>query len=491
LECREEKVFPFYAAEYVTFDLLTAHDQSKIELIGVGGVSNKVQPFIVDSDKDLREGLRRLYHQAVYKDHFEKTILIKLPIKSWISANSLNMLMIFIEAISYLKNDSKIYVELFDGAIVDFINDSKIDTGKEDQLIQGIIRKIIFYDSVELIPLLRRANVIVQPTFTSYEKLQSTMGAFKSKRFYKYSSKMLALSPLIENEEEQHALTTRVKTLQSIFQKNLFRRIDLSAAQEASSQIMFELVKNIYQHADIDIDTVNIARGFACAQIIKQPLIDNPAIPLDLCAAVLEYIRPGHRKKEWRILSITINDYGIGLAENLRRDLAQKLKNRGPFEIGRFVVSDELLHDDPTLIEIAVTTDYSSKTIRHPTEELWETQDEKIKLEAKGYGLVYCIAFIGQRFGRMRIRCGGTEVSIFAKPETPLKEVFYVNTSQLSEILQNKFHHYFDLIATTLPEEEKGFPGTQVSIEIPVEVFGGTIGNINDRAKKKENMAVN
>ena len=49
-------------------------------------------------------------------------------------------------------------------------------------------------------------------------------------------------------------------------------RNDFREVEEASGQIMFELVKNIYQHSDIT--PKYLINGFTCAQINYKPLIE-------------------------------------------------------------------------------------------------------------------------------------------------------------------------------------------------------------------------
>ncbi|MEK6777425.1 MAG: hypothetical protein AABY87_11215 [bacterium] len=163
-------------------------------------MNNIISTFTVNNDKDLRQGLMRFYYQVVYEEAFSKPIQIKLPIDKWISSNGLNMLLTFIAALRGTKDDFKIYLDLFDDETVMQIVNKQFDFNKNKELTENIIKKIIFYESMELLPLLRKSNVIIQPGKTTYENLKEILEAHKTKRYFEYSSRMLALNQLIENE---------------------------------------------------------------------------------------------------------------------------------------------------------------------------------------------------------------------------------------------------------------------------------------------------
>lgn len=427
--------------------------------------------IVIENDSDLRRYLMARYASILQQDTSIVPIVITLPADKWLSANGLTILMTFIDAILYTRKDAKIYINLFDKRIVDAIIAHDPAVLADSKLVGAMIRKIIFYDSVELLPLLRERGIIVQPGKTTYDDLRNALEAFKNKRFYKYSSKMLALSPLIETEEQQHALTTRMKTLQNILYRNLFGRIDIETASAASGQIMFELVKNIYQHSGLQTANESLSAGFACAQINKFFLIDNHRYPPELCAATLEQVRPRIKGKDWRFLSISISDYGIGLCERIRKDLLDKYASLGEFDVGTYHVTKEMIADEGAILRMAISTDYSSKKVRHDWDEKWIHQDGEQRLEAKGYGLVYCMGFIARTFGRMQIRSGGARLSVFAKPEAPFEAVWQ-NTADSSRVMERSFDTYFDVSQDALSDAESQFPGTQVLIEIPVQVWG-------------------
>ena len=213
----------------------------------------------------------------------------------------------------------------------------------------------------------------------------------------------------------------------------------------------------------------DLARGFACAQLNRHELIRSAKHPVDLVRSVLDHIkRPvGGKKLSW--LCITINDFGIGLAQTVSHALKSRIGSSEKLEVGRFLVDESDLNNEALLIKIASTTDFSAKKVRIPQDlkEVWKTRDEVYPLAGRGYGLVYCIGFIARTYGRMRIRSGCVELDIFPKPDTPMEENVWSNpTKAAARLKEGDFP--FDVEERYLSVEEGLFPGTQLMIEIPV-----------------------
>ena len=430
------------------------------------------QTFIVNSDEDLQKNLMHFYHNLLLKP--ENSIHIKIHTTKWLSAASLNMLLIFIKSLELVQKDTNVYVELLDvDKIFNLLND-KERTVENLRYLENVSKKIIFYESLELYDALSSCGAKIKPSPLRLDKIKNYLKAFKRKRYYRYSSKILSLNPLIETEAEQHALTTRVKTLSNILMANLYRRINLEVSKEASVQIMFEVVKNIYQHSRVNMKDKTKAKGFACAQIISYPLIRSDDYSMTVIASGMESVRTRLKGKKWKILSITINDFGNGIVENVRKDLKSKLESApGSFKAGRFTIDESKLADDAELLELAISTDYSSKPISIEQEEEWDTDNGPLKLSRKGYGFIYCLSFIAGWFGRMRIRSNAVVLDIFAKYEALQKYSFWQSADMITvcDKLQLHFDDWFEKKVRVLSDSEKKFPGTQILIEIPVEVF--------------------
>jgi hypothetical protein len=395
--------------------------------------------------------------------------VIRLPTESWLSGNGLNTILVFLESVLQKRADARIYVEVFAPAVVEALEKQ---SSAASELGDAVYRKLVFYDAMDFFALLRARGVVLRPQKATCDALQQKLAAFKQERQYMYSSRMLALSPLIDSPREQYGLTARIRTLSSILSHNLRGRIDNDEVEEASNQIMFELVKNIYQHAEIN--RLNLAaQGYACAQINRHFLFGNDVIPEVLVCSVLEHLRPAIRKKMWKYLSITISDYGVGISNKLTRYFEEKCSAGRKVRVGRFDVDSATAGDHRLMVEIAATTDFSTKTVRRPSDEQWKSGTETVTLAAKGYGLVYCLAFIAKHFGRVNIRSGSVSVSIYPKPDTPLSRDLLQNVGEASSALQECFSEFFLIQPRNLPPEEAHFPGTQILLEIPVEVFDG------------------
>lgn len=442
-------------------------------------MSNDARVFKPRNDADLRNGLRPLYHAVVAEPDRCSTIVVVLPTLAWISANSLNLLLTFVEAVRCSQPRARLYIDVIDNDAAEALLSDGERSHVSAGMVKAITQKLIFYDAMGFVTLLHQASVVTRPAPSTISELQVQLDARSHETFFQHSTRMLSLSPLIETEEEQYALTTRIKTLTGILYKNLFARIGLEDLEEASDQIMFELVKNIYQHSDLPAEYRSRARGFACAQINKRPLVEHDAYPKVLVGSVLEGIKRGITGKDWQWLCISINDFGVGLTNKVSRFLASYLRHSPTVHVGRFRVDGSALEDHVQLAQIAATTDFSSKTVRTVDDELWRSGDKEVRLAAKGYGLVYCVSFIARTFGRMRVRSGPAEIDILPKPETPLMQDVWSNVDRASVRLQEHFSDDFNVRTNLLSEESASFPGTQIAIEIPVEVWTTRLRHID------------
>lgn len=434
-------------------------------------MSNSHHLFRPKSDRELRVGIRAFYYYVSLHAAEGRPILIQLPTAEWVSAGGLNMLLTFVEAVHLEQPNTRVFVDLLDHAIASQLLDPAARDVVDDDTTEAVVRKLIFFEAMGLIDLLRNTNVIPRPSANEIEALQDALEARKQRSRF-LSTRMLSLTPLIETEEEQHALTTRIKTMTGILYKNLFGRIDVREMRDASNQIMFELVKNIYQHCGLPSSYSSRARGFACAQIHKWPDITDKDAPQEIVDAVLDTLKERIRGKQRSWLTITINDFGVGIAAKVEEVLGRLLTDKRVINVGRFRVDSAVLGDSSVLLQIAATTDFSSKTIRTPREDdVWTDGEEEIRLAARGYGLIYCVGFIARTYGRMQIRSGPTEITVIPKPDTPLKHQIWSNVEAASDELSRQFDDDFFLRVRGLGKADTSFPGTQIVIEVPVEVW--------------------
>ena len=178
-------------------------------------------------------------------------------------------------------------------------------------------------------------------------------------------------------------------------------------------------------------------------------------------------------------LSITINDFGIGLTKAVSVSLKERLDRYDSLKIGRYHVTKDTLNNEALLIEIAISTDFSAKMLRLSSDkcegkreiqegesEKWEGENETFLLANRGYGLIYCVGFIARTFGRMRIRSGSTELDIFPKAEAVLNQEVWSNVVRAEQELEENFP--FEIVRKMLDATQRSFPGTQILIEIPV-----------------------
>ena len=409
------------------------------------------------NDKELREGIRCLYDKVIHATCELDAVVIKLPLDKWISLLSLNMLMIFIESVLYKIPQFRICIELFDVELaLELLENPDASALKKSR--EQFSRKIIFYDAVDIINLLVSRNVMVSPSPKTIIELQEKIGANKKQREFLYSTSMLQL-------------TMRIRTLTSILYHNLGHRLDLDSIREASDQIMFELVKNIYQHSELPSDYTTKSRGFACAQINPISTIVSPQFDDLLIKAALDHKKKSRKQSQWKWLCISVNDFGVSISKKVYDFLFSK--NDKDQKIGRYTIRSTDKENDSLLIKVAATTDFSTKLIHAPQDEEdnWSTKEEDIPLAGKGHGLIYCLNFIGKTCGRMRIRSRSVEVDFFIKVEAFLDSSIWENIENTELFLREKSEDILVIETRIIPENASRFPGTQILIEVPVEIW--------------------
>ena len=418
--------------------------------------------FQPSKDSDIRNKIRIFFNDCISNDENNLEILIKLGNSFWMSANSLSLILTFIESIMIKRSTAKIYIDLFDQDTVSHILSNEYNL--EEINVIEFINRMRFYEAMQFAEILFKYHVNVYPNYDNYIAMREALAAVPEKRLWLHSAKILYLNKLIEDELQQRTLSDRIAIMANILKNNLFLRVDQSEAQEDSEQIMFELIKNIYQHSKTVLDDKYLNSGFTCAQINKYPLLNIPKVNPELLNDLFYKEQSRNEKQNWKYLSITINDFGVGLAEKLRSDLRNKL-NGQMLEIGRFKIDKEFIQDDSKLIELAVTTNFTTKSYDRTIEKFLEK-----KLVNRGYGYIFCMAFIAKNFGRMEVSSGRVKLLFMAKP-TALFEDCWHNMTTVSDLLQNHFEKYFEISTIQLTSEESRFPGTQLLIEIPVNPY--------------------
>lgn len=414
--------------------------------------------YIIRNDEDLRMGIKRWFSNCQNLSSNEIIFFVFDIIHNQkverFSANGFNNLLIVICALKSRWPNIHICVQLIPDQVIEMLESEK---GNET-IKKGIRNLLIFFESLNLIEMLLKLGVIVRPSDESIKKLVLKLDAKKEERKYIYSSKILCLNPLINNEQEQYNLTYRMKTLLNILYWQMKDNIDFKEVEEASGQIMFELVKNIYQHAGISNDLK--INGFTCAQINSSPIIQfcNESREKKYTESV--FLALSQQKQKFRLdnknkgsfISITVNDFGIGIHKKVR-ERNQSLSTK-----------DAIIY--------AFTTNFSSK-ISESEQEYWRIGAEKsgVKLEHKGFGLLYCLLFVFKNLGRIKICAGNIEISLFSKIDFWANNYQKCNTPvDFLSLLTSNGIDYTAIFESEVKElDQNEFVGTQILIEIPAD----------------------
>lgn len=408
--------------------------------------------FIVNNDEDLRDGLKKWFCE--YQKQPEDFVLIEFKVKDNLkiekfSANGFNNLLTVICALYQTNPNIRIFVQLISNDIIEMINTNNLS----DKLKRGLRQLLIFFQSLNLIDMLLKLGVVIGPSDEGLRNIIQKLDAKKEVRMSMYSSKILCLNPLINNSQEQYNLTYRMKTLISILYWQLKDRINFREIEEASGQIMFELVKNIYQHSGIKNDLM--INGFTCAQLNLLPLVTFNSTEKEKKYTEAIFLTLSQKdensfalnKKNWgSFISITVNDFGVGIHN--------KVLEKYP---------DISIKD---AIMMAFSTNFSSKLLEY--EEFWQVNNNvnKIPLEHKGFGLIYCLMFVFKNLGRIKICSKNVEIKLFTKLESWIRESIWCTPVDFLALIKTK--GYLDLFEMEVKELEYGdFVGTQILIEIP------------------------
>ncbi len=443
-------------------------------------------------DSEIRRTVYSFYAEAckALTEDPRGKVEIYLPDAEWISSNSLNLLLTLIAAIRQRFVNPSIFVRAFSDEtlrVLDQPSPEKITVKELKKALDRLrfLDKFLFlqiihdnYSGVITTPsygffvnLLRKYSP--NPELANMRKRPAPFGADRIIR--KYSTTMMPLSRLIEGPSEMLELSNRIENIANILGHHAYFDkaegcYDLQRARNVSELLMFEVVKNIYQHSIIGERIKDEIRGFASAQINKLPLIATSK-PLKKTIARLKYPDMDFDKKEYdkriRYLSIAIDDFGIGLISRVKPDVINRVKSSDAYfhEYDKNTIHEK---QDDFFIRLAVTTDYSSKRRRSATDEQVDLGGRKVILHEKGYGLVYCLLFIGRRFGRMEIRSGAAKVQFLSTVQcyNALKEI---GLTEALALFKKESKDLFEINPIDLEEDEQLFPGTQIIIEIPVD----------------------
>lgn len=408
--------------------------------------------FIVNNDEDLRDGLKKWFCE--YQKQPEDFVLIEFRVKDNLkiekfSANGFNNLLTVVCALYQTNPNIKIFVQLISNDIIEMINENNLS----EKLKKGLRQLLIFFQSLNLIDMLLKLGVVIRPSDEGLQNIIQKLDAKKEERVSMYSSKILCLNPLINNSQEQYNLTYRMKTLISILYWQLKSRINFKEIEEASGQIMFELVKNIYQHSGIKNDLM--INGFTCAQLNLLPIVTFNSTDKENKYTEATFLTLSQKdeysfalnKNNWgSFISITVNDFGVGIHSKV-------LENYPDISI-------------KDAIMMAFTTNFSSKVLEY--EEFWRVNNnvDKIPLEHKGFGLIYCLMFVFKNLGRIKICSKNVEIKLFTKLEAWMRESMWCTPVDFLGLIKAK--GYVDLFEMEVKELEYGdFVGTQILIEIP------------------------
>ena len=418
---------------------------------------------------------------------------------SWISANTLSFFLLFIEQITRKIDLYNIKIKLFSEEIDDKIFHHNSDLTEE--LLNKFASKLRFYNRWHFpYQIYRIKNKVNKkglpfrsincfpsktPILTWVEALNEIVGgpSFETEEndSDKISSTLLPIS-IIEKEKSKSYIKKnvdlKINNLCNILWMHIYGNKKYAhpsevikehrKAEKVSNNILYELVKNIYQHSEAGNKKGNV--GFITVQILKKSILyarnntsypnsdtNRPIRKAEIADALgFDYSSEQEVENNVRYLAISILDRGQGLHTSVLNHI--KAESGG--------ASNDLTEEQ--LIEKAIFSNFTTKKIKKKLPEFICADDQVIQLSPRGYGWIYCLLFIAARLGSFNVSSGKTSITYRTKVEGYREIVSLRGKFGAFRRAEELFAAPGKIFEKIPKLDSPSFVGTRVLIEMPI-----------------------
>ena len=456
--------------------------------------------FIITNDEGMGHDMSAIYNHITKKKSSKVTIYISLEsTKVWISANSICNLLVFIENILINKSNVTIKIDLFEKDILNHMRSlEKIEELNPDE--KAFTGKLRFYHRWDIANQIYRIqkyyrenqlsenSVDCYPSNKTFGKLLTQFKRYVYFDESKFSTTLMPMSALDDDEltgKNKIRADKRIKNLtvilwthfhghdiQTLMNENVQTKEikHLRKVRHLSAVLMYELIKNIYQHSNIKSSASIL--GYATVQMNKRSTLNaknNTYFPtlkydkshnkVNLFAMLSnENIGEKYASDAVRYLSISICDFGQGIIESIKGYFLEKNY-------------DEKFED----IELLRKALFTPFTVKHGSSEknrpeFYYTADEKILLSQRGFGWITAAIFIASQMGTFNVTTGNLSITYRTTIEGCNRVLNLLNTNRSVESAETLFKKYEDVFEENikiLPDTLQT-TGTRILIEIPL-----------------------
>lgn len=423
------------------------------------------------NDVSFERTLRNTYFRLKSKQIKDQMIIIDFSNNNFVLLKSLNFLFCFICAIKTNFYNLIIKIKLFnEKEIINFEKYSSSYSDNHLDLDRIMISKLLFQETSGFLKLIQKLDIRTYPDINELREIKEKHNIVRKNEKHGTSISIMPLTEIVSDSITDNIyISKNMDRLCLILVNNIPTKIDKVDAEYYSKHILFELIKNVYQHSLIKND--DIPRGMVSAHLYKYPnikRINNEELinHKDEVTLVQSWINFSRRSEQDRIpiefLTITIDDYGVGLINNIN-NYYEKSHN----------ISSTLTPKE--LIFKAITTRFTTKTVHDNSQDIFYTENAPHALTKKGYGFLWCLYYIAKYYGKMKL-CTSKYILLLSSkldPNFTLSENNMNNMSHFYKLIENKFDSLFECKFIEDKDYSKSnpknlFPGTQISIEFPI-----------------------
>lgn len=475
-----------------------------------------------DSDKTFIWDLNVVYDFCSTNRYSRNEIIVDFTdIHKWISANTLVIFLSFLGYVSNMVNNLFIDIRLF----------SKVDTKmmfneSENRpnllFFKKFTDKVRFYinwDFFNQIYLLEstlnsvdECKIQCYPSEDLLENWIKKLHEIVSVNRDGFSSNLIPLSSIIDERSKSNKknnLDKEIKNLTYILWTHMYGRdrkpvyADLKKAEETSANIMFELVKNIYQHGKNNIFNIY---GFTTVQIIRKSIIfanhnlsypyikDKQYNKYDLGLLLGQDVNEKTADNIIRYLAISIVDFGPGIPSKIKQ-LYSNMQNCSDKTITDLELIKQAIFSSCTTKtafkkNINLTEDVfndNNQIIKQQDSEFYITDEYAIPLSPRGYGWIYCVIFIAQNLGSFNVTSGNVSVTFKTKKDGYAKMLAIEDKENALELAEDYLRNPNDIFdEESIIYDTTIMPGTRIFLEIPINYKW--IGKTKEFSEKKNQL---
>lgn len=473
----------------------------------------------VKDDQSFLWELGFLYEKSLNSKYPEYKVKINLASAKWLNAISLCNMLLLVNALIQKNAKCRISVFFFNPDIENLIfHRSAVKDSDYINLFDSFAGKVRFYHKwhfiYEMDAIQKKLRELpdsslkldIFPSKSTFLNWASRIKEFVDDNFDQYlhedaffdsercSSTLFPITSLgdgLINSGHRRAVDHRIATLTNILWHHMYEPAKNMSSSDyfkehenaikVSTNIMYELVNNVFQHAK---GPEGKTIGYTTIQIFRYSLINahsNRAFPdTELNRPLRKHeiaevlgiadVNESNENERMRYLGVAIVDAGVGILKSAKEALREgDCKN--DYEVMEKVIFTNFtskIKNSMSLVSSDIDGGYGVSQDR----EFYFTATDKIPLSPTGFGWPSCILFIASRMGCLNISSDNVSITY-----RTTKDGFIKLNNILSGYSSTRYEEALDFVSVssniftvikTRNHRKNVIPGTKIFIEIPV-----------------------